>query len=66
MMIKRVLLLAIPLAVLTNGGYSVLCSLTETWRAVPPSVHVMCMGLVSIGAAVIAIIVSSMERHRDA
>lgn len=66
MMIKRVFLLAIPLVVLGLGGYALFCSLTDTWRAEPPSVHVMCMALVAIAEAMLAIIASSMEGDRDA
>lgn len=44
------------LAVLTNGGYALLCTLTGTWNAAAPSTHVMCMALATIGAFMIAIV----------
>ncbi|MEV0616152.1 hypothetical protein AB0I81_22755 [Nonomuraea sp. NPDC050404] len=66
MTVKRVVWLAIPMVVLGLGGYALVCSLTDTWRAESPSVHVMCMALVAIGEAMAAIVISSMEGDRDA
>lgn len=60
-MIRRALLLAIPLAVLTPGGYALLCSLTDTWRELPPSAHVMYMALLAISGAIIAIIFTEVN-----
>lgn len=57
--IRRALLLAIA-----PGGYALLCSLTDTWREVPPSQHIMCMALGVIGAAIAMIVAEGSEDGR--
>jgi hypothetical protein len=58
---RRIALLTTVSYPLTVIGYCLLCSLTGTWGAAPPSVHAMCLAIMLPACGIAAIVIDSNE-----